>query len=77
MRKMIARIVNQNKYLYGPGPLARRPSGLGARPPLQGLVICACQGLAVGLAGGLFYNVFIGNPGIKSIEDYYKENPTR
>eukprot|EP00553_Chaetoceros_curvisetus_P013834 CAMPEP_0204641696 /NCGR_PEP_ID=MMETSP0717-20131115/51278_1 /ASSEMBLY_ACC=CAM_ASM_000666 /TAXON_ID=230516 /ORGANISM="Chaetoceros curvisetus" /LENGTH=75 /DNA_ID=CAMNT_0051662391 /DNA_START=343 /DNA_END=570 /DNA_ORIENTATION=- len=71
------RIVNYNKYLYGPGPLARRPSGLGARPPLQGLVICAAQGIAVGLVCGFGYNVLFGNPTIKKIEEYYKENPTR
>lgn len=71
------RIVNKNPRLFGPGPLARRPSGLGARPPLQGLVICAAQGLAFALAGGLFYNSYYGNPGLKAIEDYYKENPPR
>ena len=46
-------------------------------PPLRGLVVCASQGLAVGLAGGLVYNVVWGNPGIKKVEDYYKENPPR
>jgi hypothetical protein len=72
-----ARVVNKNKYLFGPGPLARKPTGLGARPPLQGLVVCALQGLAVALTGGIAYNVLYGNPGIKMIEDYYKQNPTR
>jgi hypothetical protein len=71
-------VVNRNPLLYGPGPLARKHAGgIGAGPPLRGLIICASQGIAFGLAGGLFYNVFIGNPGIKAIEDYYKENPTR
>lgn len=74
---MAERIINRNKWLYGPGPLGRRPTGLGARPPLQGLVICAAQGVAVALAGGIAYNVFLGNPGMKAIDDYYKENPTR
>ena len=69
--------MNKNRYLYGPGPLARKPIGLGARPPLQGLVICACQALVLGLAGGFTYNIFMGNPALKKIEDYYKENPTR
>ena len=71
------RVINRNKFLYGPGPLGRRPTGLGARPPLQGLVICAAQGLAFGLLGGFGYNILIGNPGLKEIEDYYKENPSR
>ena len=74
---MTDRIINRNKILYGPGPLGRKPFGLGAKPPLQGLVICAVQGIAVGLVGGLFYNVTLGNPLIASIEKYYKENPTR
>lgn len=73
----VGRIINRNKLLYGPGPLGRRATGLGAKPPLQGLVICACQGLAVGLAGGFLYNVALGNPLINGIESYYKENPTR
>lgn len=71
------RVINQNKYLFGPGPLARKPTGLGARPPLQGLVVCALQGLAFALAGGIGYNVFYGNPSMKTIEDYYKQNPSR
>lgn len=71
------RIVNRNKLLYGPGPLGRKPFGLGAKPPLQGLVICACQAIVFGLVGGFGYNYFLGNPGLKKIEDYYKENPTR
>ena len=73
-----ARIINRNPVLYGPGPLARRPlTGLGARPPLQGLVICALQGIVFGLVGGLGYNVLYGNPLVNSIETYYKENPSR
>eukprot|EP00554_Chaetoceros_debilis_P005849 CAMPEP_0194079816 /NCGR_PEP_ID=MMETSP0149-20130528/5957_1 /TAXON_ID=122233 /ORGANISM="Chaetoceros debilis, Strain MM31A-1" /LENGTH=74 /DNA_ID=CAMNT_0038761399 /DNA_START=78 /DNA_END=302 /DNA_ORIENTATION=+ len=74
---MSERIPNYNKVLYGPGPLGRKPFGLGARPPLQGLIICATQGIAVGLVCGFGYNIVWGNPMIKKIEDYYKENPTR
>ena len=70
-------IVNRNPALYGPGPLARKPGGLGAGPPLRGLVITAMQGIAFGLVGGFGYKFFIGDPGIQAIEDYYKENPTR
>jgi hypothetical protein len=71
------RLINRNPHLYGPGPVARMPSGIGAMDPLKGLVTCAAQGLAVGLAGGFFYKFFIGDPGIQKIEDYYKENPPR
>lgn len=68
---------NLNRALYGPGPLARRPGGIGGGPPLRGLVICASQGMVFALIGGFGYNFFIGNPGLKAIEDYYKENPPR
>ena len=72
------RLINRNPLLYGPGPVARRPQGgVGAMPPLRGLVVCASQGLAVALAGGITYNVVWGNPGIQKVEDYYKENPPR
>jgi len=71
------RLINRNPYLYGPGPIARRPTGIGAMPPLRGLVVCASQGLAVAISGGLFYKFFIGDPGLKKVEDYYKENPPR
>lgn len=71
------RIVNRNPRLYGPGPLARRPSGLGAKPPLQGLVICAGQAMAIALAGGLAYRIFYGDPRIRKVEEYYKEHPPR
>ena len=71
------RLINRNPVLYGPGPLARRPGGLGAMDPLRGLVICASGGIAFALSGALFYKFFIGDPGIKKVEDYYKENPPR
>lgn len=72
------RIVNKNPRLYGPGPLARRPmSGLGARPPLQGLILCATQGIVFGLLGGYAYKWTLGDPGIKAMNDYYAENPSR
>ena len=69
------RLVNRNPELFGPGPVSRRPTGIGAMPPLKGLVTCASQGLAVALLGGIGYNVLFGNPGVKAIDDYYKENP--
>ena len=71
------RVINRNKWLYGPGPLARRPTGWGAMPPKQGLVMCALAGGAFSLVGGFAYLVIWGNPGIKRIEEYYKENPSR
>eukprot|EP00579_Thalassiosira_antarctica_P001134 CAMPEP_0201867944 /NCGR_PEP_ID=MMETSP0902-20130614/2024_1 /ASSEMBLY_ACC=CAM_ASM_000551 /TAXON_ID=420261 /ORGANISM="Thalassiosira antarctica, Strain CCMP982" /LENGTH=83 /DNA_ID=CAMNT_0048393213 /DNA_START=307 /DNA_END=558 /DNA_ORIENTATION=- len=71
------RAINRNPQLYGPGPVARYATGIGAMDPLKGLVVCAAQGLAVGLAGGLVYNVVYGNPGLQAIEDYYIENPPR
>ncbi|KAL3776801.1 hypothetical protein ACHAW5_006220 [Stephanodiscus triporus] len=72
------RLINRNPELFGPGPLARRPAGgIGAMPPLRGLVVCASQGLAVALLGGIAYKVLIGDPQIQKIDDYYKENPPR
>ena len=73
------RLINRNPYLFGPGPVARRPAegSIGAMPPLRGLVVCASQGLAVGLVGGIAYNVFLGNPQIAKVEAYYEENPPR
>jgi hypothetical protein len=71
------RLINRNPHLYGPGPLARRPTGIGAMDPLRGLVTCAAQGLGVALAGAFFYKFFIGDPGLQKVEDYYKENPPR
>lgn len=71
------RLINRNPYLYGPGPVARRPSGIGAMDPLKGLVTCAAQGLGVALIGAFGYKFLIGDPGIQKVEDYYKENPPR
>ena len=71
---MPSAIPNFNKELFGPGPLARRPTGLAGGPPLRGLVICAAQGLAFGLAGGFGYKFLVGDPGIQAIEDYYKDH---
>lgn len=71
------RLINRNPYLYGPGPVARHATGIGAMDPLKGLVTCAAQGLAVALTGSFLYKFFIGDPGIQKIDDYYKENPPR
>mgnify|MGYP003390216125 CR=1 FL=1 len=75
------RIINRNPYLYGPGPIRRVPSGLasyyGRLPPLQGFSMAAAHGVVFALAGALIWKYTYGNPAIKKIEDYYKENPPR
>lgn len=73
------RLVNRNPLLFGPGPLARRPTPgtVGAMPPLKGLVTCASGGLAFGLAGGFGYKIFLGDPHTRKVEEYYMENPPR
>jgi len=71
------RIVNRNKLFYGPGPLARKGFGLAAKPPLRAFYICAAQAFVISMIGGFGYNYFSGDPMVKKIEDYYKENPVR
>eukprot|EP00560_Eucampia_antarctica_P007612 CAMPEP_0197827046 /NCGR_PEP_ID=MMETSP1437-20131217/3922_1 /TAXON_ID=49252 ORGANISM="Eucampia antarctica, Strain CCMP1452" /NCGR_SAMPLE_ID=MMETSP1437 /ASSEMBLY_ACC=CAM_ASM_001096 /LENGTH=73 /DNA_ID=CAMNT_0043427755 /DNA_START=75 /DNA_END=296 /DNA_ORIENTATION=+ len=73
----MGRVVNKNPYLFGPGPVRRMPTGLGARPPLQAFKICAFQAMGVALIGGFAYNFIIGNDTVKKIEKYYDENPVR
>ena len=74
---MTERIINRNPQLYGPGPLARRMAGIGAKPPLQGLVTVATQGLALAIVGAFAWKWTVGDPMINDIEKYYKENPSR
>jgi hypothetical protein len=75
------RIVNQNPYLYGPGPVRRSPKGAmsyyGKLPPLQGFTMAAVHGVALAFAGSFFFKYFAGDPQIRGIENYYKENPPR
>ena len=63
------------------GPIRRVPSGLasyyGRLPPLQGFSMAAAHGVVFALAGALIWKYTYGNPAIKKIEDYYKENPPR
>jgi hypothetical protein len=79
---MAERIVNYNKRLFGPGPVARLP-GSGLRgyyarmPPLQGFCMAAVHGTVMGFAVGGYYKYFMGDPDTRSIEEYYKENPPR
>ncbi len=76
------RIVNYNKRLFGPGPVARVPaagiSGFYARmPPLQGFVYAATHGLILGFGAAFFYKVTMSDPDTKTIKQYYEENPPR
>jgi hypothetical protein len=75
------RIVNRNPYLYGPGPVRRVPKGMltsyGNMPPLQGFTMAVVHGGVLALAGCLVFKYGFGDPQIKAIENYYKENPPR
>jgi hypothetical protein len=76
------KIINYNKRLFGPGPLARMPgsglSGYYARmPPLQGFVYCAAHGLILGFASAFAYKFTMSDPDTKLIKQYYEENPPR
>jgi hypothetical protein len=78
----VERLVNYNKRLYGPGPVARMPAagirGYYARmPPLRGFSMAATHGVLLGLGVSCFYKFFMGDPDTKKIEEYYKENPPR
>lgn len=78
---MTERLINKNPYLYGPGPIKRVPTGLSSNyarmPPAQGFAMCAIHGSILALAGGFIFKFGIGDPQIKQIEEYYKENPPR
>ena len=79
---MAERLVNYNKRLFGPGPVARVPApgifGYYARkPPLTGFVMCAAHGVTIGLVAGLYYKYAMANPETRQIEEYYKENPPK
>lgn len=79
---MPERIVNRNPYLYGPGPVHRTPtrgmmSYYGKLPPLQGFTAAAVHGTVLALAGGFAFKWMVGDPEIRAIESYYKENPPR
>jgi hypothetical protein len=78
---MPERIINRNPYLYGPGPVHRTPKGhmsfFGKLPALQGFSAAAASGVALALLGGFGFKYFFGDPNIRAIENYYKENPPR
>jgi len=75
------RLINRNPYLYGPGPVKRVPTGFltqyGRMTPLRGFSMAALHGVAIALTGSFAFKFFFGDPQIKAIEDYYRENPPR
>lgn len=76
------RLINYNKRLYGPGPVARVPApgirGFYARmPPLQGFCMAAAHGTLMGFGVALYYKFAMGNPDTAAIKEYYIENPPR
>ena len=75
------RLINKNPYLYGPGPIKRVPTGtfsyFGRVAPLQGFSSAAMVGVAIALTGSFTFKWFFGDPQIRAIENYYKENPPR
>ena len=76
------RIINYNRRLFGPGPVARMPAsgirGYYARmPPLQGFCMAAAHGVGLGFAVALYYKFTMGNPDTAAITQYYIENPPR
>jgi hypothetical protein len=75
------RSINRNPYLFGPGPVKRVPKGLftsyGRMTPLRGFSMAAIHGTGLALAGAFAFKYFFGDPQIRAIEEYYKENPPR
>lgn len=74
------RIINRNPYLYGPGPVKRVPTGwlsiYHRLPPVQGFSLAAAHAVALGLAVSFTFKFMVGDPQIRAIEEYYKENRT-
>lgn len=78
---IVMTVINKNPYLFGPGPVKRIPKGaftqVGRMPPLQGFSVAAAQAIGLALVVSFGYKYFFGDPQIKKIENYYKENPPR
>jgi hypothetical protein len=77
-----SRIINYNKRLFGPGPVARiaKPGiqGYYARlPPLTGFTHAAVHGTVLGFIAGFVYKFAMGDPDSVEIAEYYEENPPR
>jgi hypothetical protein len=49
----------------------------GKLPPLQGFTMAAVHGVALAFCGSFAFKYFVGDPEIRGIESYYKENPPR
>jgi hypothetical protein len=79
---MAEKIINYNKRLFGPGPVARMP-GSGIRgyyakmPPLKGFAYAATHGVVLGFAAAFYFKFAMADPDTKSIKQYYEENPPR
>jgi hypothetical protein len=75
------RIVNRNIWLYGPGPVERTPTGAFSyyanQDPKWGFSIAAIHGMIIGVGASLAFKYFVGDPQIRAIEEYYRENPPR
>ena len=76
------RLINYNKRLFGPGPVAWKPgSGISGyyqrMSPLKGFSMCAAHGTAMGFAAAIFFKLTYMDPDTRAIEAYYKENPPR
>eukprot|EP00535_Pseudo-nitzschia_heimii_P009402 CAMPEP_0197181468 /NCGR_PEP_ID=MMETSP1423-20130617/5742_1 /TAXON_ID=476441 /ORGANISM="Pseudo-nitzschia heimii, Strain UNC1101" /LENGTH=82 /DNA_ID=CAMNT_0042631719 /DNA_START=142 /DNA_END=390 /DNA_ORIENTATION=+ len=77
-----SRIVNYNKRLFGPGPVARIPKpgvfGYYARKdPLAGFTAAALHGTGLGFVAAFVYKFAMGDPDAREISEYYEENPPR
>mmetsp|Transcript_11039 Transcript_11039/g.31992 ORF Transcript_11039/g.31992 Transcript_11039/m.31992 type:complete len:83 (+) Transcript_11039:86-334(+) len=77
-----SRIINSNKRLFGPGPVARIPAaginGYYARlAPLEGFTHAAVHGTVLGFIAAAVYKFGVGDPEAKEIAAYYEENPPR
>ena len=72
------RIINRNPFLYGPGPVKRAPKGFmtmySRMPPVQGFAMAAGHAVVLGLIGSFTFKFMVGDPQIRAIEEYYKEN---
>lgn len=66
--------VNQNQYLFGPGPLRRAGAGVATGPPLQGLVKVAIQGLGLGAIAAITYKVSFHDPTKRDIDEFYAKH---
>jgi hypothetical protein len=80
---MTDRIINKNKWLYGPGPVKRSPKGgfwsyyVIGKSPAYGFSLMATHGVILSVLVASGYKYFFFDPQIKAIEEYYRENPPK